>query len=569
MRLRCKLYVDIFIIPYLNYLDMQKNIEFKIPDIDRSLFISNDFKNKNLIDNNIKRFNLYKNESINGVNFLTLREKARNEIIQIAIKYTENIFQGKKSTFKFNSDVNSSFVIATGHAPSFYHPGVWIKNYLVSHLSEKKNGIGLNVVMDNDTPLEKTIAIPDLRKEFASTNRIEFIRNEKGLAFEEIERIETDNISPVFSENEKSFHVRIKEKCDIGLANQKALPVAKYMNLIKEGEEFSKNVGESLTFARKQFETDFGIKNFEIPISQIAETEGFNLFFLSIVFDHCRFIDIYNKKLERFRIAKKIRSKANPLPNLKIVGDLYELPFWVWKTSCPREPLYVRKTDDVKTELISKDLKCIGVISSSDTNQNNLDVLKSIANSGYKIRPKAVTNTIFLRLFLSDIFIHGIGGAKYDLITDEIIKSFFNIEPPDYITISATLYPPFSCYKVKEDELQTLESDLKKMKHNPDKYIPESLSQNRDIRDLVLEKYKIIEGDFLEGKREKFKRIKDINVDLCSRIHQSFKEKELAIEAIRNKLSHNKVVNCRSSPIFIYPEDYIKEFYRTILSVGA
>ena len=49
--------------------------------------------------------------------------------------------------------------------------------------------------------------------------------------------------------------------------------------------------------------------------------------------------------------------------------------------------------------------------------------------AGNKIRPRAITTTMFSRLFFSDVFIHGIGGAKYDTITDEIIKRILRYRP--------------------------------------------------------------------------------------------------------------------------------------------
>jgi len=50
-----------------------------------------------------------------------------------------------------------------------------------------------------------------------------------------------------------------------------------------------------------------------------------------------------------------------------------------------------------------------------------------------KIRPKALLLTLFNRLFISDLFIHGLGGAKYDMVTDEIIIEFFKVEPPHFL----------------------------------------------------------------------------------------------------------------------------------------
>ena len=49
---------------------------------------------------------------------------------------------------------------------------------------------------------------------------------------------------------------------------------------------------------------------------------------------------------------------------------------------------------------------------------------------------------MFARLFLCDLFIHGIGGAKYDQMTDAIIERFFGFAPPDYLTVTATAKLP-------------------------------------------------------------------------------------------------------------------------------
>ena len=39
----------------------------------------------------------------------------------------------------------------------------------------------------------------------------------------------------------------------------------------------------------------------------------------------------------------------------------------------------------------------------------------------------------FSRFMLGDLFIHGIGGAKYDELGDEIARRFFGIEPPGFL----------------------------------------------------------------------------------------------------------------------------------------
>ena len=51
-----------------------------------------------------------------------------------------------------------------------------------------------------------------------------------------------------------------------------------------------------------------------------------------------------------------------------------------------------------------------------------------------------LTTTLFSRFLLGDLFIHGIGGAKYDELGDEIARRFFGIEPPGFLTVSMTLW---------------------------------------------------------------------------------------------------------------------------------
>ena len=46
---------------------------------------------------------------------------------------------------------------------------------------------------------------------------------------------------------------------------------------------------------------------------------------------------------------------------------------------------------------------------------------------GTKIRSRALITTLWARLALSDLFLHGIGGAKYDRVTDRLIETFFGL----------------------------------------------------------------------------------------------------------------------------------------------
>ena len=70
-----------------------------------------------------------------------------------------------------------------------------------------------------------------------------------------------------------------------------------------------------------------------------------------------------------------------------------------------------------------------------------LTAFEHVEQQGIRFRPRAVVTTMFSRLVLSDIFLHGVGGARYDRLTDVIIERFFGIPAPGFVVASATFLP--------------------------------------------------------------------------------------------------------------------------------
>jgi hypothetical protein len=69
---------------------------------------------------------------------------------------------------------------------------------------------------------------------------------------------------------------------------------------------------------------------------------------------------------------------------------------------------------------------------------------------------------------LSDLFIHGIGGAKYDELTDLIIRRFFGIEPPTYVTATGTFRLPIERPSVSLDDVRQSAQRLRDLRYRPE-----------------------------------------------------------------------------------------------------
>jgi hypothetical protein len=65
-----------------------------------------------------------------------------------------------------------------------------------------------------------------------------------------------------------------------------------------------------------------------------------------------------------------------------------------------------------------------------------------LRQSDVRFSPRALTLTMFMRLCLVDQFVHGIGGARYDQVTDQLIRRHFRTDPPHYCVTTATMYFP-------------------------------------------------------------------------------------------------------------------------------
>jgi hypothetical protein len=120
--------------------------------------------------------------------------------------------------------------------------------------------------------------------------------------------------------------------------------------------------------------------------------------------------------------------------------------------------------------------------------------LKSILKEhGYLLRPKAVSLTLFVRLFLADLFVHGVGGASYEPVTDYIIERFYRIKPPGFAVATCTMRPslPGPAGSAHHD-ISGLKHKLRRIKHNPEEYIAEPALATEPVASLLQSKKELI-----------------------------------------------------------------------------
>jgi hypothetical protein len=542
---------------------------FTIPKNNREIFIKPAYEDiPGLIDLNKERFRFY-GFDINGIPFSEFRERVRSETLKKAGEYTEGIksfcsrlnIAGTENLPCIDDTYKSGRnIIATGHSPILAHPGVMIKHGLVNSIAKKVKAIGINIVVDNDACHDDCLNIPDINGPDSSVERVEFLPspyNLYNLAFEDIRYTDSTQLTAFKESVLKVLHSPDMKKTFEDFMN----PV---ISLSKETLGFT----DLFTCARHAFLLKFGIGNLEVPVSLISETEPFLNFFLYITANARSFVNIYNAKLAEYRRLKKISSRANPLPDLMEKGYVVELPFWIWSEGESRKSLYASVADNRRISIICED-KIVdyfdfgGDDNLSCNSSENISRLRDLISKGIKIRPKAIVNTMYSRMFFSDLFIHGIGGAKYDLITDEIIREFFGVEPPAYATVSATLHLPYKPFNISSDDVTALKHTIKDMGYNPDKYASGEVMEDSGMMSMVSEKRELIdkEAHNSEEKHRAFERLKELNDLMKEKIRPLIEEKEKELEDLEKKLMYNSIVTNREYPFCIYPESMLGELF--------
>ena len=302
---------------------------------------------------------------------------------------------------------------------------------------------------------------------------------------------------------------------------------------------------------RHRLEWKLGLRTLEVPISEVSGTMAFGLFAGQVLFEIERFQNIYNEVLLRYRDRHGIRSASHPVPELKRRGLWMETPFWVWTDKDrQRRPLFVQV--DSERFLLSDLNDFEQVVGIGELPQWWSEEVKS---NRVCIRPRALCTTMFSRLLVSDLFIHGIGGAKYDQLTDQIVSEFFGVQPPGYLTSTATFSLPFAAAKVTQQDVLAKQQLLREYQFHPENHVAHS--PERD--ELLQQKRDAIEQlSRGESKKQAHEKIEAANQQMSSMLADQMSATELEIAELKSQLRNSQILHSREYSFALHPTSMIE-----------
>ena len=480
-----------------------------------------------------------------------LRSAVRSELIAAA---TEFLARHQIASPPFDLDALGTGerpLIVTGHQPELFHPGVWIKNFAVASIAQATGGTSLNLIVDNDIPKSSSIAVPFKSAAGLRTTRVDFDRWGGDVPFEDARVLDEDEFA-IFAE---------RVKTTLGRIQPHPLIDEFWPRVLKRRDDVATH-GLRFSLARRELEASWGVHNLEIPMSAVCESDGFYWFVSHLLAQLDRYIHVHNEALSEYRTAHGIRSKNHPVAALARQGEWLEAPFWVWRAEHPRRrallirqrrramDLRIAGEDEILLELpLSPDREACCAV----------ERLRELPGRSVRLRTRALTTTLFSRFLLSDLFIHGIGGAKYDELGDEVARRFFGIEPPRFLTVSMTLWPGLSTEEKPALDPAALQRQLRDLQFNPDRHLSEPLDD--EVRRLVRTKHQAIAGPVATREQRRIRRREILRCnDALQPLVREERDRLLTLRRLAQQQSRsNRIVRNREFSFVLHPEGRLKK----------
>lgn len=375
----------------------------------------------------------------------------RNNLLILAFEYTKCL-TGKEVEYDITKPV-----IATGHQPNWHHCGIFIKSLLADQLAKRMDGLFIHIVVDHDTcdtsmdlPVSTHSKIPPditLKRIKPEPNRIQ------------------------------KFLIH-----SLSCSPQNAL----LKSCWADTKVFRNNrlISESITSMQAALYQNLSINAIYLPVSMIADSGVFQDFLACLLKDVSSFVAHYNTAVSTLKASTDIST----LQTIDIKDCSFsELPFWLLTPENKKSSLFVSSDQDHSIS-IACDSSILVNTRSTDVNQ----ALEKLKQKGYSVRPKAVALTLFVRLYLADWFIHGAGGARYEFITDYLLRHFFRIDNLSYGAAALTSFLFEKELASTEQSLGRLQKQQRKFLHSPESFLDPDPPLELELCDLLKKKQNAI-----------------------------------------------------------------------------
>ena len=418
----------------------------------------------------------------------------RREVLTVATEYTASYRDVDRPT-----DVAGWIarpMVMGGHQPELFHAGVWLKNFAIDAYARRLGGTAINLVVDTDRCVSTTVGVPVGTPRDAHREQVAFDLPADEMAWEERGFVDRDCFA--------SFGDRVARLLE---PLEPDAIIRRWWPLVIERAAACHRPGLAIAQARHVVEARFGLETLELPVSELVRLPTVMVFMGWLLAHAAPLHEAYNAALAAHRRRYRVRGRARPMPDLAVrfddtaAGPWLELPWWIWSKDDPRRRRVFANTGTPGMLLLS-DMETLRVelpIAADTPPSRWVDALSRLEEHSLRLRPRAILTTLVARMLVADVFVHGVGGAAYDLITDDVIRRLTGCDPPRHAVVTGTLRLPversFPGFAIDDPdaELAAVHHALRDLEFHPERHLPPADTLAAEVRDTILHKRRWID----------------------------------------------------------------------------
>jgi hypothetical protein len=483
----------------------------------------------------------------------------RRELLTVATAYT-----GSYRDVSRPADVADWIarpIVLGGHQPELFHPGVWLKNAALDAYARRVGGTAVNLVVDTDRCASTSVGVPVGTPREARLEAVAFDGPAPEMPWEERGVIDQECFA--------SFGRRADE---LLRPLEPAAVLKRWWPLVVERAAESHRLGLAIAQARHVYEARLGLESLELPVSELVRLPTVMVFMGWLLSQPARLHEAYNAALADHRRRHAVRGRARPVPDLAERHDdgaWLELPWWIWSREDPRRRrVYAGPATPGKLVLSDMESLRVELPICPDTAPSRwVDALSRMEEHGLRLRPRALVTTLVARLLVADVFVHGIGGAAYDGITDEIVRRLTGCDPPRHAVVTGTLRLPLDhvfpglAAADPDAELAAARRTLRDIEFHPERHLAPEEAARDDVADLVRQKQRWIETHASPSlARRRCQEIRAANERLAARCEPLRTDLVARLAPLATAIRAAKILRSREYPWCFFAENALKPF---------
>ena len=290
-------------------------------------------------------------------------------------------------------------IIVTGHQPTMWHAGILAKYEAADIAAKRVDGHVVWLVADQDAvdPFELRLPVLDAGGALTTTTLRLGPKPPFGVAA---------SMLPV-SEVEPALNRTVAAE-SVGAG---AMRIARAYREHRDAPNAAVQAGE----ATADLLNDLGLRGQLLFATQLASTDLFSSLVAQMRDEPDRFVQTYNAA-----VARRPHAGVSTL-EFDEMNHRHELPLWRIRPGIARQRVFVNDLDSIP---------------------------------GGELAPRALLMTALLRLAGCELFIHGVGGAQYDQVTEDWIRVWLGVDLAPATLTTATLRLPLASEAPSQEDVK-------------------------------------------------------------------------------------------------------------------